>query len=164
MARGVPPVVGLMVASDNGDTEGLKDAVGGRVGDATGALDGAFEGEMVVAWEVGMGDGGETIGALVGALEVVGSGEGGETIGALVGALEVVGSGDGGETIGALVGALEVVGSGEGGETIGALVGALEVVGTVVICAVGTGVGFNVGVPSMLTIATKPVDVTLLSD
>ena len=134
-----------MVASDNGDTEGLKDAVGGRVGDATGALDGAFEGEMVVAWEVGMGDGGETIGALVGALEVVGSGEGGETIGALVGALEVVGSG-------------------EGGETIGALVGALEVVGTVVICAVGTGVGFNVGVPSMLTIATKSVDVTLLSD
>ena len=78
--------------------------------------------------------------------------------------MEVVGSGDGGETIGALVGALEVVGSGEGGETIGALVGALEVVGTVVICAVGTGVGFNVGVPSMLTIATKPVDVTLLSD
>ena len=119
---------------------------------------GIVEGARVVAWAVGMGDGGETTGAfVVGAL-----------VGVIVGTLVLVGSGDGGETTGALV-VGELVGAMVGNMVVGALVGALEVVGSSVGIvvgmnwAVGTGVGLNVGV-TMVTMATKPVVVTLGSD
>ena len=134
MAKGVPPVVGRYVGV-------FKDA-----------------GALVV---VGMGDGGEAIGAFEDGFTDEGESVGGVN-GAPVGDLVVpwkVGIGDGGEKKGEPVGVREVVGSGEGGETIGAFVVGLEVVGATVVGldvvgivvgiregdAVGTGEGYADG-------------------